>query len=66
MRALSMFFFGLAGIALLVGSGSYSHDGHIVFRTPLLEFVIGALVFVAAGITAAFFAQSRAGAEKPK
>src|SRR5262245_7310796 len=61
MRALSMLFFGLAGITLLVGSASYSDVGQIVFRAPVLEFVIGALLLVAGGFSAAYFAQSRSG-----
>jgi len=59
MRALAMLFFGLAGITLLVGSASYSDVGQIVFRAPVLEFVIGALLLVAGGFSAAYFAQSQ-------
>lgn len=66
MRALAMLFFGLAGITLLVGSASYSEVGHIVFRAPVLEFVIGTLLLVAGGITAAYFEQSRSGDGRSK
>ena len=59
MRALAMLFFGLAGITLLVGSSSYSDVGQIAFKAPALEFVVGALLLVACGFTAAYFAQSR-------
>ena len=56
MRALALLAFGLAGISVLVGAGSYTDRG-LAFSSPRLEYVIGALALIAAGLCATYLAQ---------
>jgi len=56
MRALALLAFGLAGISVLVGADSYTDRG-LAFSSPHLEYVIGALALIAAGLCAAYLAQ---------
>jgi hypothetical protein len=57
MRAIAILLFGLAAVAVFAGSAGITSGGSLAFGAPDMTFVIIALVLVAGGVVALYFAQ---------